>query len=71
MNENIDLNSDFNSSSVTSTSIDSAIRKLADTILEAREKSVLLAIKKSKTFEISNTTKSLIGIQNSLKRKWH
>jgi len=70
LSSNIDLNADFNSSNVTKESIDTAIGKITKTILEGKELAVPYTIKKSKSFDVSSTTKSYIRLRNKLKRQW-
>lgn len=62
-----DLNVDFNSSMVTKETIDAVIDKVTKIILEAKELAVPLTVRKSKTFEVSSTTKSCIQTRNELK----
>jgi hypothetical protein len=70
LNNVIDLNADFNSSTTTKDSINAAINKLTNDILEAKLRAVPFTIRKSKTFDISSMTKSFICTRNILKRKW-
>lgn len=70
LDNNIDLNEDFNMSSVSKDSIDAAIEKLTKFILEAKEQAVPYSIMKNKTFEITSATKSCIQSRNTLKRLW-
>lgn len=70
INNNIDLNSDFNSSNCTPASIDSSINKLTNTILSAKCSSIPLTIRQSVQFQLSDTTKMCISNRNSIKRKW-
>lgn len=70
LDSSIDLNADFNSSIVTKDSIDAAIEKLTNYILVAKELAVPYTIKKSKSFEVTSTTKACIQSRNKLKRQW-
>ena len=60
----------FDSSNVTVSTIDSAVNRLTELILEARDHAVPYSVKKSKTFDISDDTKASIGYRNALNRKW-
>lgn len=70
LNSRIDLNADFDSSVVNKSTVDVAIEKLTSLILEARDEAVPYAVRKDKTFEISNDTKTCIKFRNTLKRQW-
>lgn len=70
LNLSIDLNDDFDSSVPSKSSIDAAIQKLTDNIIESRNRAVPFNVRKNKSFAVSEGTKLLINSRNSLKREW-
>lgn len=70
INNNIDLNADFNSSNVTESNIDLCIAKFTSLILEAKEVAVPYSVKSNKSFDVSDRTKSNIQDRNTIKRRW-
>lgn len=70
LNSKIDLNADFDSSTVTESSVDAAVERLISLILEARDLAIPRNIRKCKTFDVSVDTKACIQFRNALNRQW-
>lgn len=70
LNRKIELNTDFDSSTVTKSTIDIATDRISKLILEAKELAVPYSVKKSNTFDVSDKTKTGIQNRNMLKRLW-
>lgn len=68
LNDNIDLNSDFDSSIVTKSTIDAATEKITRLFLEVKELAIPYSVKKNSSFDVSPKTKTCIQNRNSLKR---
>lgn len=70
LNSRIDLNTDFDSSAVTDSTVDIAIERLTSLILEARDHAVPYSVRRNKSFDVSDDTKTCIQFRNTLNRQW-